>query len=118
MRITVACPEGLIDIGNRLFAPAFPETEGEAVFQAPSWVNIDGAAFACASWEMHAPDIPLEDIANDPDWAFVDSWLAGADTAPPEARSDYITAMIGLAGADAIEAMRLSVMPKDQAVGT
>lgn len=117
MRITVACPEGLIDIGNRLFAPAFPETEGEAVFQTASWVNTDGAGFACASWEMHAPDIPLKDNASDPDWALVDSWLIGADTAPLETRSDRITALIGLAGADAICAMSLSVMSKDQAVG-
>lgn len=115
MRITVACPEGLIDIGNRLYAPAFPETEGEAVFQTASWVNIDGAAFACASWEMHAPDIPLKDNATDPDWTLVDVWLIGADTAPPDARSDRITALLGLAGADAICAMGLSVTVKDQA---
>lgn len=59
MRITVACPEGLVDIGNRLFGPAFPETEGDAVFQTASWVNIDGKAFTCASWEMDPPGIPL-----------------------------------------------------------
>ena len=119
MRITVACPEGLFEIGNRIFAHAFPETGSEPIFHAASWVNIRGEAFACASWETdtlwtHRAGTPLQGDRADPDWDLLDSWPMDADTPPPEARSDRIVALIGLAGADAIGAMGLSVIPSDQ----
>lgn len=122
MRITIACPEGLFDIGNRLFAEAFPETGGEPIFHAASWVTINGAVVACASWESETlvkrpAGTPLQGDSTDPDWALVDSWTMGAATAPAEARPDRIVALIGLVGADAIEAMGLAARPEDQLDG-
>ncbi|SIS84826.1 hypothetical protein [Phaeovulum vinaykumarii] len=123
MRITVACPESLIEDANHLamvlaHGPADGQTYG-----APGWVDAAGHRYACASFEARAAWIAAAQgpIAR-PAWddkttgRYIVNMAAAARAqaalvlapAPAPAAPDTITALAGPTGPDALAAMGLS----------
>jgi len=125
IRITLACPEGLIDEANYLVAALGSGPDDLATFAQAEWVDADGHRFSCASWEV-ASDWQ-ERVAGNllrPDWDRGDAvdldlaqraqsalrvWGADQhDEHPPLAEPGKLVALIGLTGAEALAAMGLA----------
>ena len=130
MRLTIAVPSAHIDIANH-YAMALGYSEADGLtYRNPSWEDADGNLYAVAS-------LPVSDgfvgAATNPlvrpEWdgeevidmtkatqaqGIVTLWSVADETDPPQAAPDKITAILGMGGTKAIEAMGLTAATQDE----
>ena len=130
MRLTIAVPSAHIDIANHYaMALGYSEADGET-YRNPSWEDADGNLYAVASLPVSevfvgAATSPLVR----PEWdgeevidmtkatqaqGLVLLWMAGDETDAPQSKPDQITAILGMGGTEAIEAMGLTAAAQDE----
>jgi hypothetical protein len=129
MRVTIACPEGLIDDANQLATALGQGVADLKSFRATLWQDDQANRFACASFEADedwvakaATEIQRPGWDSGPSYAInltgarraqtsLQLWLASdTETQPPAALPDRLTAIAGLSAERALEMMALSVM--------
>lgn len=121
MRITVACPENLIDDANHLAMVLAESVADSETYRNPSWQDSEGNLYAAASFvaneewigraqtELTRPDWDTENVidmvaANRAQAALVFEVSPNTVTATPTA----LTALGGPSGREALEAMGLT----------
>ena len=127
MRITVACPEGLIPDANH-FAMAMSFSEADAqTYRSPVWQDADGNLYAAASFTVREGWVDAAQSTLDrPEWdaepytinmtgagraqAVLMFWTPADGGAAPQASPDALTAIGGMDGLEALAAMGLSVV--------
>lgn len=130
MRLTIACPAAHIDIANH-YAMALGYSEADGLtYRNPSWQDAQGNLYAVASLPVSdgfvgAATSPLVR----PEWdgeevidmtkasqaqALVTLWTVADETDAPQANPSQITAILGMGGQAAIEAMGLTAVPQDE----
>lgn len=125
MRITAACPSDMMDDANSLAMALAYGPADKFTYRNPMWVDGDGNLYACASWQA-GPNF----VANATGTLERPAWdtepyeinMTGAERAQealvfwagdepiPKARPDKLTAIAGLDGPAAIEAMGLTAV--------
>ena len=124
MRITVACPEGLIpDANNFAMVMAFSEADAQT-YRNPRWQDADGNLYAAASFMSESMTQDPQGTLQRPAWdtePYAVNMTAAAraqsalviwdrDGPIPQAAQGQITVVGGMAGPDALAAMGLSVV--------
>jgi hypothetical protein len=125
MRITTACPEGLIKDANCLAMVLAYSAADAMTYRAPTWTDADDNHYAVASWEVH-PDwlAGATSTLARPKWdtgkivnmtgaaraqAAMVFWSVSAESPePPRAAPDRLTAVGGMDGQTALAAMGLT----------
>jgi hypothetical protein len=122
MRITAACPEALMPDANQL-AMALGESVADAeTYRNPSWQDADGNLYAAASFEardewiaaaqgpLTRPAWDTEGIIDMDAAARAQAALVFTTDATP-AQPDRLTAIGGMDGIEALQAMGLLSLP-------
>lgn len=123
LRVTVICPEEMIDAANQL-ALLLGESSGDAqTFRTAAWVAADGERYAVASLAATAgfPDAAAADLAAlpnphgadvaaaQPAQAMLEVWLPAGGTPPPAPAPDRLAAYIFAAPMALLAAFDLAV---------
>ena len=132
MRITAACPEGLIDDANSLAMIWGPGPGDGQTYRNAQWVDAEGHMYAVASWEAEDTWRALIEVAANeealealrPDWddrAMIDVQAAARAQAAlvvwepvepltelPLAQPGKLVVIVALGGAEALGVLGLS----------
>jgi hypothetical protein len=129
MRVTIACPEGMISDANQLAMALGQGVADLQSFRAALWQDDQANRYACASFEADedwvtklATEIQRPGWDSGPTYAInltgarraqtsLGLWLASdTETQPPAALPDRLTAIAGLSAERALEMMALTAM--------
>jgi len=134
MRITAACPESLIDDANHLAMVLAYGPDDANTYRGLNHQDAEGNLYACASWEsgpefvtratspLARPEWDTESIidmaAAERAQAALTFWrpIAEEDVENPipQATPTSLTAVAGLSGIKALEAMGLTAVPQQE----
>ena len=134
MRITAACPEELINDANQLamvlaYGPADANT-----YRGLNYQDANGNLYACASWQASPEFVPrATSPLVRPEWdtnfiidmaaaeraqAALAFWQPtaeeGVDNPIPQANPSSLTAIGGMKGTEALQAMGLTPIPQQE----
>lgn len=130
MRLTIAVPQAHIDNANHLaMVLGYSEADG-LTYRNPSYEDAQGNLYAVASLPVSDGFIvAAESPVVRPEWdteevidmtkasqaqALVTLWAVVDEIDAPQAKLDQITAILGLSGQTAVEAMGLTSVPQDR----
>jgi hypothetical protein len=129
MRLTIACPEGLITDANHLAMALGQGVADMQSFRGAVWQDAQGNLYACASFEADEDWLAkAKTEVQRPAWdsgpsyainltgarraqAILGLWLASdTESQPPAASPAALTAIVGLTADRALELMQLEAV--------